>query len=267
MKLSKYIGIFLLLIVLMSACRSSNEDPTNIELEVLRASLLEKELYIDELTASIDQYQEEVYALQDSVYGLEEQISELKERNDNLLGKQEQVLQIATKKEGFFQIYGNGVYMVFQYEDAENDYQYEELYYISPDARERAVHRSEQLEFIVNEDGNVFVTDLQKIFLYDTNLDLIKETELELALTEETSSFETDRLLIKKDETLSRNYLVIPIRTQMIEALCIVDFTDSDLKQKLIVLEGHPKSIEIDAATLAYQVEGIDVAFQVDLSQ
>ena len=258
--------LFLLIIFILSACHSSNEDPTNIELEVLRASLLEKEFYIDELKASMDAYQEESQDFQESIYELENQVAELKVRNENLLSKQEQILQVASGKEHYYQTNGENAFMIFQYDDLENEYHYEELYLFTKGQKEQLVHRSTQIEFLVHEEGFIIVVEPKQCILFDLNMNPMAEIDLETETLINTGDLVLGSLLLDDDVALAKKKIIIPIRTQTLEAILIIDYTTDSLEQNLFVVEDKPSFMDIENNILSYQLADENV-YEIDLNQ
>ncbi len=110
---------------MLTGCLSSNEDPTNIELEVLRASLLEKQLTIDELRLTIDEY----------VATTNEHLSEIDQLNKNLdteisirkriASESNKLLRINTDARHYFEIDEDLIFMINNYEDSDNEYSLE----------------------------------------------------------------------------------------------------------------------------------------------
>ncbi|MBN2221218.1 MAG: hypothetical protein JW708_03360 [Vallitaleaceae bacterium] len=267
MKKFKIACLFLLILFILSACHSSNEDPTNIELEVLRASLLEKEFYIDELKASIDAYQEESQELQESIFELENQVTELKVRNENLLSKQEQIIQVASSKEHYYQTNGDNVFMLFQYEDLENEYHYEELYLFAKGEKEQLVHRSSQIEFLIHEEEFVIVVEPKQCILYDLNMNRIAEIDLETELLVNAGDLFLGSLRLDYDNALAKQKIIIPIHTQTLEAILIIDYTTDSLEQNLFIVEDEPTFIDIENNILSYQLADSQNVYEIDLNQ
>ena len=131
----------------ITGCLSSNEDPTNIELEVLRASLLEKQLTIDELRATIDEY----------VITTNEHLNEIEQLNNKLetetsirkriASESNKLLRINTDAQHFYEIDHTKVFMINNYTDTENAFSLEKLYLYENGSLPQLMYTAENIEF------------------------------------------------------------------------------------------------------------------------
>lgn len=175
--------IFLLILtVILTSCSSSNEDPTNVELTVLRASLLEKELLIDDLRDTIDDYSDNITTLENELTVKDKTIEEGLVLRQRLLEGQPQELLLANDKETFFDIDKENAFLLYRYNNLSLDYTYESLYklgLIDDAVTEIELYRGNNVMFHIDPNySQVYVQDLKKIIVMDYYGKYIYEVEL-----------------------------------------------------------------------------------------
>lgn len=173
--------IFLICIMVLSSCTSTNEDPTNIELEVLRVSLLEKELIIDELHQSLDENNRQNKTLLSTIEDLETRLSREEELNSILLEGQPQVLTVQDESPHFYELIGETLYLLTVHENEEFDYSYEELHRYVKDEADTLVYKGSKLQFKVGEKTSITtILDNEKFRIIDKDLQVRYEYDIDL---------------------------------------------------------------------------------------
>ncbi len=172
--LNKKVLISLLLIlVFLTGCLSSNEDPTNIELEVLRASLLEKQLTIDELRSTIDEYVDTTSTHLSEIEQLRQKLDTEISIRKRIASESNKLLKINTDSKHYYEIDEELVFMVNNYEDVENIYSLEKLYLYENGGLPRLLYTAENIAFDLNRasEYSIVVTNEALAFIhYDTTL-------------------------------------------------------------------------------------------------
>lgn len=165
--MSRLIALFLV-IILLTGCSSSNEDPTNIELEVLRASLLEKELLIDELHRSLDENTKQRLNIETQVEDLQKVAELEKSLKEKLLEGQNQILTIHDNKDNYFQFLKDDLYIITTHNDETYNYSYDELMRFRNKEKGQLIYRGNNLEFNVDTITNVIsVLDVDRFRLFN----------------------------------------------------------------------------------------------------
>jgi len=179
--------LILLLVILAvifsihAGLQTDNEDPTNIELEVLRASLLEKEMIIDELRESLDDKNKENHTLEMTVEEMTTEVEKLNKQYKLLLEGQDQILSILDSKEHYFEYDFNELYLLTYHNNEEMDYYYEELIRFMEKEKGQVVYRGKDIQFDLDKESNdlvvldedefqLFNHDLESIFQYTIDL-------------------------------------------------------------------------------------------------
>ncbi len=202
----KLVTILMIIIVITSACSSSNEDPTNIEMEVLRASLLEKELRIDKLQDSIEEHQNTKVELTNKVYILESDLEEERSQMIQLLDNQPQVLTIHKEKSHYYDMFNDDLYILLTFTDEYIDYDYEELYRYHKNQEVELIYRGEDIQFCIDESsGHLFVLNNDEIFIYDNELKLIYEELIDV----NDPLIELSPTLYLDDNDYGKNYVLM----------------------------------------------------------
>lgn len=179
--MTKLISICLLIVLLFTSCTSTNEDPTNIELEVLRVSLLEKELIIDELHQSLDENNRQNNTLIARVEDLETQLESELRIKEKLLEGQSQIMTIHENKPHFYDVINDSLYIVTVYDDEEFAYSYEELLRYDKDQVGQTVYKGEEIEYKVDEKTNITsVLDIEKFRIIDNDLEVRYSYDIDL---------------------------------------------------------------------------------------
>ncbi len=170
-----------LCILVLTGCNTNNEDPTNIELEVLRASLLEKELLIDELQDSIAENQTQKSALERQVQDFEQSLEDERALKQQLLDEQPQVLTVHNAVDHYYQVVGDSLYLLLGYDEDIFDYYYEELIRFRNTEPSETVYRGSQIQFDVDRGtGYTFILDLDQVKIINQENEVIYEDVLDL---------------------------------------------------------------------------------------
>lgn len=175
--------VWLLTISLIFAgCSTSNEDPTNIELEVLRASLLEKELIIDELRDTIDDYTDTVELLKEDISIKQKTIDEGNVLRQHLLEGQPQELNLSSDKDNYYVIDGQNAFMLYNFIETNLKYEYESLYKISvseESINEIELFRGSNILFYIDDYySQVYIQDANQVVVMNYNGKYLYEQEL-----------------------------------------------------------------------------------------
>ncbi len=207
-KYKKYY-ILAISIFLFTGCLSSNEDPTNIELEVLRASLLEKQLTIDDLQQSIDEHVQKTNQYVKDIQDLEEQLNTEIAIRERFIEESNHLLPIHINKKNYYEIDKDMVFMIHYYEDIENQYGVERLY----------IYKNGSLPQLRSTGKNISFDVLRKKkqILILSNQDLVFQNydgtiEQTLPLTEHNTSgilSFTEDGYIYEDNPLLKNYIEV----------------------------------------------------------
>jgi len=193
----KKIYMCLLIVILLTSCTSTNEDPTNIELEVLRVSLLEKELIIDELHQSLDDNNRQNNTLIATVADLEVQLEAELIIKETLLEGQDQILTIQENKPHFYDVINDSLYIITVYDSEEFEYSYEELLRYVKDEPGEIVYKGSQIEYKVDYKTNITsILDEGKFRIIDNELQVRYNYDIDLnePLIELSSSLYTNSL-------------------------------------------------------------------------
>lgn len=167
----KKILLYLLSILLLTSCTSTNEDPTNIELEVLRVSLLEKELMIDELHQSLDKNNRLNNTLIQTVEDLEKTLEHEKELKLRLLEGQTQILTIQENKPHFYDVVNDVLYILTVYDNEELEYKYEDLLRYTKDEPSVIIYKGSDIQYKIDAKTNsISVLDNEKFQIMDKEL-------------------------------------------------------------------------------------------------
>jgi len=216
-----------LLLILLTGCLSTNEDPTNIELEVLRAGLLEKELSIDKLRQSLDENTRIQKTLEAEIERLTIEVDRERSIKEKLLEGQTQILVVQDAKEHFYDLIKESLYILTVHEDEEIDYLYEQLYKYSNKNETELVYKGEDIQFRVNEMVEVItIIDKDKLKIIDKTLKLRYEDTIDLndPLIELTPSLYLDNHTGMASYVLMWKYIDEDVPT--LYSILAYDYTD-----------------------------------------
>ncbi len=149
MKKFTYIGLVAAVTLGISGCsyQGGDEDPTNIEMEVLRASLLEKELQMDELRATIDEQIEQNDELSYKIEDLESEALRQKRITQSLIDNAHEQLQVKDTQEHYYRQVGEDLYIIMTYQDYDNDYGYDTLMHYRDGEEGNLVYQGNDIQF------------------------------------------------------------------------------------------------------------------------
>lgn len=165
----------------LSGCVNQTDDPTNIEHEVLRVSLLEKELKIDELLKTIDQNSSRLSQLEKQNIILKDNYEKSQNNLNALLLSKSIEFLINDKRENYVQPVNGNVYVLGVYDNQTLDLHQEILYLISAQMPKQEIFRGENITFYVNastqdiivlDKDNLYILDNQGSVKYKANIDL-----------------------------------------------------------------------------------------------
>jgi len=155
---------------ILSGCFSNTDDPTNIEHEVLRASLLEKELKIDELLKTIDQNSARLNQLEASNQQLLEAFDKSEKNLETLLMSKNIIFTLNETRDNFYQVLNDTLYISSVYDDQELGLHQEIVNVYQADLPKVELYRGTKVTF--------FVDDVKKqLVLLDENNLYILETD------------------------------------------------------------------------------------------
>jgi hypothetical protein len=166
---------------LLTGCMQDTDDPTNIEHEVLRASLLEKELKIDELLKTSDQNSTRISQLETQNTQLERDNKRIQEKLDTLLLNQSVDFLINDQRDNYYQSFNDKLLISGVYNNDSLDIHQEILYLLAPNRPKQELYRGKEITFYLNSmnttilllDNNLFyVLDEQGKILFKTTIDL-----------------------------------------------------------------------------------------------
>lgn len=171
----------MLCLILVTGCTSTNEDPTNIELEVLRVSLLEKELIIDELHQSLDENNRQNNTLIDTIEELEDDLESVQNINERLLQGQTQILTIQENKPHFYDVVNDVLYILTVYNSEEFDYTYEELLKYVDDEPSESIYQGTEIQYKVDVKTNfISIVDDEYFMVIDNEQEVRFTSEIDL---------------------------------------------------------------------------------------
>lgn len=154
--------------VSLVGCINNTDDPTNIEHEVLRASLLEKELKIDELLKTIDQNSTRLTQLEKQNEKLEKDYEQSKENLNTLLMTKEINFSIDNSKENFFQSVNNQLYITSIYNDETLGIHQEILFRMEQGKEQTEVYRGSDISFFVDPTNQyIELLDKNNLYIFD----------------------------------------------------------------------------------------------------
>jgi hypothetical protein len=248
----------LLAMSMLTGCLSSNEDPTNIELEVLRASLLEKQLTIDELRLTIDEY----------VATTNEHLSEIDQLNKNLdteisirkriASESNKLLRINTDARHYFEIDEDLIFMINNYEDSDNEYSLEKLYLYKNGSLPQLLYSHEHIEFDLNrEEKYVIVATTEELAFQDYNATTIQTVPLNLHTENALIQFFEDEYIHMDKPTKSLSIITSIDEGNKILLNGVYTIDYSDLEDIIIVFHEINSSdyfIDEVGATVYYSI-------------
>lgn len=228
----KKLSIVFVLIMALTGCNPSNEDPTNIEMEVLRASLLEKEFRIDELQNSITEHQETNATLSKQVVQLETSLENERSQKLQLLNGQNQVMTINTNKEHFFYSEDGSLYLLHEYSDEFFDYQYQELVRYTYGQDPESIYKGEDIQFLIDEGtGHILVIDQDHVMIFNQELDLVYEENLDL----NDPLIDMTPLLFYADHDYGKSYVLLTKHIQE-DTTSLLSFIVFDYRNNKVTL-------------------------------
>lgn len=181
MKKCKYIGFIITLSIGLVSCsyQGGDEDPTNIEMEVLRASLLEKELQMDELRTNID---EQIKRNDELSYQIEDLQTEALRQNrviQTLKDNANQQLEVKDTQDHYYSYINNELYIIMSYHDYENEYSYDNLMHYKDGEEGNLVYQGDTIQFgIDNERGVIYILDGATLRFFTMEYTLISELDV-----------------------------------------------------------------------------------------
>ncbi len=170
-----------IIILLLTGCNTNNEDPTNIELEVLRASLLEKELLIDELQASIAENQAQKSILESQVQDYKESLEDERALKEQLLDEQPKILTVHNTDSHYYEVIGDSLYLLLSYEEDIFDYYYEELIRFKDNAPSQTIYKGSDIQFDVDRGtGHTFIVDNDQVTIVNQENEVVYQDTIDL---------------------------------------------------------------------------------------
>lgn len=244
-----------LMSILLTGCGNSNEDPTDIDLQVLRASLLEKELYIDELQKGIEETQNEKDNLSREVANLLDELEDERLQKIKLLDAQPQIMSIHYEKDHYFDTVEDTLYILMQYKADEFGYEYEELFRFRKDRTMESVYRGTEVQFSVElGTGHIIVLDGDLVSVLNNDLtSLIRET-----IDLNDPLIELSPKLYLQDEDDGKSYIMLSktIQDDTESLLAIISFdykSDDDVKIQKYYLNTKKYVLDAAKSTLFYE--------------
>lgn len=224
------IGFGLLSLV---GCLNNTDDPTNIEHEVLRASLLEKELKIDELLKTIDQTSNKLAQLEDLNNELKKDYQRSQDNLSILMNTKDIEFNIDNTKDNFFQSVNDKLYITGVYDNKDLEIRQEILFLLQKGDSKKELYRGKDISFFVDptnlsiqllDENNLYILDESGTIKYKADIDLnnpqvdlhsnliiskSKKINTAVVLLTKDSSFPSDATSNDPEKEISRLMAVI----------------------------------------------------------
>lgn len=180
-KITKSICYCIICLVCLSACTVDTSDTTNVELEVLRVTLLEKEQRLLELQNSAEQLSQEINSLYNEKKETEKQLAESNRSNEELIKSQNKIYTIADNKEHFYEVYNEMMFVVVRHMNNFVNYAEEELYIYRDNEPGYKLLEATSIDFFI-QDNILYILQENQITRY-TLQENTKELPLKEAVT------------------------------------------------------------------------------------
>lgn len=235
-----YIGSFFIYSIIacfgllsLVGCINNNDDPTNIEHEVLRASLLEKELKIDELLKTIDQTSSRLAQLENQNEQLKEDYLRSQDNLSILMNTKDIEFNIDNSKDNFYQSVNDRLYVIGNYQNDDLGIHQEILFLLEQGITKKELYRGNDISFFVDpmsmsiqllDENNLYIFDELGTIKYKADIDLnnpqvdlhsnliisrSKKINAAIVLLTKDSSLPGDATSINPEKKISRLMAVI----------------------------------------------------------